>query len=30
MADEPTLKLETEKSLLPKEGSAVKLVIRVK
>jgi hypothetical protein len=30
MADEPALKLETNKTLLPAEGTAVKLIIRIK
>jgi hypothetical protein len=30
MADEPSLKLETDKTLLPAEGTAVTLVIRIK
>jgi hypothetical protein len=30
MADEPTLKLETDKTLLPAEGTAVNLIISLK
>ena len=30
MADEPSLKLETNKTLLPPEGSDVSLIVRIK